>query len=697
MPGLLEDIEKIEGSALGRAESAFGQAKSEVEQVKSVFGGVASALNQLGGIPDLSDTSDASGDSSDGGVRRNVAEFATFNLKLDGSTVAADLEHDILEVSVDNSLHLPDQGTVRLHCWDAQHQTFKWLDDDTLAVGKKLEILAGYGSQVSSIFIGEITGLDLDMSALATPTLLVRALDKSHRLHRGRKSRSFVQIKDSDIVSQLAGEAGLTASAVDETSGVHDWVFQNNQTDWEFLQVRARRNGFRLYVEGDGKLHFEKVKDTDTDEPAVAVTWGDSLRSFRPRISAGHQVDQVTVRGWDRQQKQVIVGTATTAQGVPMIGGQTQGGSVASGAFGSAQMHVVDQPVFSQEEANGIAQSVLDDIGGEYLEGDGLCDGAPSLKPGGMVEVKNIGVKYSGKYLVTATTHVYNSTEGYTTLFSINGKRPANLLALLDDEGGGARANMGSSIVIGIVTDNTDPDKKQGRVKVKYPWNTEDHTSDWAHLACPMAGNGRGFQFLPEVDDEVLVAFEHGDVRRPYVLGALWNGKDAPIEGNDAAVVGGKVVHRIIKTRIGHTVLLDDTDGTGEMKMTTKSGHFLTLNDRDKNITAQTKDGHKVLLDDQNGQIVVVDKTGSNKMTIKSDDNSIAIECQGNFSVKATGNVSIQAQQGIKMTTPMQFEASADAGLTMTTSAQMQLKADATMDVEATGPMTIKGAIVQIN
>ena len=131
-----------------------------------------------------------------------------------------------------------------------------------------------------------------------------------------------------------------------------------------------------------------------------------------------------------------------------------------------------------------------------------------------------------------------------------------------------------------------------------------------------MAGSGRGFYCLPEVDDEVLVVFEHGDVRRPYILGALWNGKDLPVEGNDKAVSGGKVNRRTFKTRIGHTLLLDDTDGKGEVRIITSAGHT-------------------VVLDDKNDQIVVMDKTGSNKIAIKSGDNSIKAECNGDFSVNA--------------------------------------------------------------
>lgn len=627
---------------------------------------------------DEMDVSAPSGSASGEGAGSLSFQAHEFVVKLDGADLGQQTMDDVVELTVENSLLLPDLCTIQFHCWDSQNLEFKWLNDDMFAVGKKIEIKGGYGSQVSTLFIGEIVGLDMDLSALNAPTFLLRALDKSHRLHRGRKSRSFVQVKDSDLVRQLIGEAGLTHGTIEETTGVHAWVFQNNQTNWEFLYARAHRAGFRLSVEGDGKVNFQKVTDDGT--VAVTVQWGNQLRSFRPRVSAGHQVNSVKVRGWDRQQKQTILGESTHASGVPQIGTNTQGGEVASTAFGSSEMHIVDQPIYSQEEANVLAQSILDDIAGEYIEGDGLCDGNPALMPGKLIEIGNSVPKYNGKYHVTSTTHTFTPAEGYTTLFSISGKRSGNMLSTLEDKTGGARSDVGGNIVIGIVTDNNDP-MNQGRIRVKYPWNSDNDTSDWAPMIAPMAGNGRGFYFLPEINDEVLVGFEHGDIHYPFVLGALWNGVDLPPEGNDVAVVGGQVVHRIIKTRIGHTILLDDTDETGEMKMTTKSGHFLTLNDRDKNITAQTAGGHKVLLDDQNNKIVIVDSSGQNSITIDTNSSNIECVCAKDFKISATGKVIISGTAGIEISTP----------------AQMQLKATATMDVEASGPMTIKGAIVQIN
>ncbi len=205
-----------------------------------------------------------------------------------------------------------------------------------------------------------------------------------------------------------------------------------------------------------------------------------------------------------------------------------------------------------------------------------------------------------------------------------------SLIDLLSPGDGQESSGRFFGVVVGIVTNNQDPDN-MARVRVKFPWLSDDDESWWARMAVPMGGSGRGTYFLPEVDDEVLVAFEHGDVRSPYVVGALWNGKDAPPTNNS----DGKNNIRLIHSRSGHLVRLDDTDG--------------------------------------DEKIEVIDKTGGNKITIKSSDNSMSLECTGKMTLHAT------------------------AGMEITCDADIKIQANATMDIESTAPMTIKGAMVNIN
>src|SRR5262249_40379885 len=171
-------------------------------------------------------------------------------------------------------------------------------------------------------------------------------------------------------------------------------------------------------------------------------------------------------------------------------------------------------------------------------------------------------------------------------------------------------------LVPAVVTDNDDPDNL-GRVKVKYPWLSSDHASDWARVVSLGAGANRGIEYLPEGNDEVLVGVEVGDVHHPYVLGGLWNGKDAPPGAKGKVVSGGKVQQRVIKSRSGHTITLDDQDGAGS-------------------VTVEDRKGNSIKLDSSNDALTI---------SVKGNG---SIECQGNLTLKAQGHVDVQGM-GVKV------------------------------------------------
>ncbi len=171
-----------------------------------------------------------------------------------------------------------------------------------------------------------------------------------------------------------------------------------------------------------------------------------------------------------------------------------------------------------------------------------------------------------------------------------------------------------SGVSIGIVTNNQDPDN-EGKVKVRFPMRNSNDESYWARVATIMAGNSMGAYFLPEVDSEVLVAFEEGDSEHPIIIGSLWNGKEPPPETNS----DGKNNHRVIKSRSGHTIMLnDDTENSAAKISITSSA------------------GHAIVLDDSSGseKISIIDKSGSNKIVFDSAQNNISIECAMQLSIK---------------------------------------------------------------
>ncbi|HVL38803.1 MAG TPA: VgrG-related protein [Fimbriimonadaceae bacterium] len=626
---------------------------------------------------------------------------ATVQVKIDGTALSSEKLDSCIECVVEQSLKLPALCSLRFH--DANlvptgSPSSPLVDDTVFSVGKTLEISIGYEQTSNNVlFKGEITGLDADLAAHGYPTFVVRAMTKMHRLNRGRKRRSFINIKDSDVVQQVCSGLGLTLD-VDATDTVHPYIFQNNQTDFEFLTMLANRNGYHFYATHEGEVKFKRLEDPSGS--GLKIKWGEGLRSFRPRLSGSSQVSKVQVRGWDPKDKAAIIGSATEVTGAPETGLSSET-SISNELGSSVEMMLTDHIVDSPSDATRLAQSVLDQIGGACVEADGLCEGDPRLFAGQDIEIEGAGNRFSGKYLVSSATHTWSSAEGYTTTFAVAGKNLETLDGMINPDLR-PRGSIFNNVMVGIVTNNQDEDGNDpmqhvGRVKVKFPAISDQDESYWARIASPMAGNERGFMFLPEVDDEVLVAFENGDIHRPYIIGQLWNGQDAPPVPHSEAVKGGSVEKRTIKTRVGHMLQFNDESGSKQILTKTEYGHEILMDDQNKCITIKTPNGHKVHLDDQGKKIEIIDMNGSNKMVIDSNSNNISSECQGNYSIKALGNIDIECQGNFtaKSTGNMSLEATG----TWTGKAMAALTAEgmASATFKSSGIVTIQGSLVKIN
>lgn len=188
-------------------------------------------------------------------------------------------------------------------------------------------------------------------------------------------------------------------------------------------------------------------------------------------------------------------------------------------------------------------------------------------------------------------------------------------------------------VAIGIVTNNKDP-QGLGRVKLTLPWMSDDAESNWARIAAPMAGKGRGCYFLPEVNDEVLVAFEHGSPDSPYVLGGLWNGKDKPPASNQ----DGKNDVREIRSRNGNVIRLTDTDGSERIEIIDKSTkNSIVISTKDNTITV-TADAD-IAIQSKNGKLKLSGK--GVEITSQAD---VKIEATGNAAVKASAQLNLKGQ-----------------------------------------------------
>jgi phage protein D/phage baseplate assembly protein gpV len=571
-------------------------------------------------------------------------DISHLSIKIDDAPASEDVTGHLTDAVIDHSLHLPSMFTLRLHNPD-----MKWLDDETFREGKKIEIEAG--DPPVKLLSGKIAALEpeLDQSA---PVLVVRGYDLSHTLYRGRKRRSFINVKDSDLATTMAQESGLRPGQIDEPPGAaHDYIYQNNQTDAEFLIERARWLGYEFYVEDDA-LNFHKPAQNGS---TVKLAWGSTLRNFRARLSTAEQVNEVEVRGWDPDKKAKVEGRATTGNGAPQIGIPQPGADVARTTWGEAKVAIINQFVRSPSEAETVAQAALDELASSFVEAEGVCDGNPAVVPGKQVEIDGVGTRFNGKYYVTQAIHEWNKDTGMFTRFVVSGRRNHDLLSIVEDPPAKKRL---PGVVVGLVSNNNDPNGS-GRVRVKFPWLSDNDESAWAPMATPMTGNGRGFQYLPEIDDEVLVAFEHGDIDRPYVIGCLWNGVDTPpLSPSDAVAGNGAVNKRIIKSRSGHIVLLDDTSGS-------------------ESITIQDKNG--------------------NQIVINSPDNSMKIKVQGDLTIEAQGSIKISGMAGVEVSSQATMSVKGTAGTTIEGTATLTLKDGAGAEIDMAGPaVTINNGALEV-
>lgn len=222
-------------------------------------------------------------------------------------------------------------------------------------------------------------------------------------------------------------------------------------------------------------------------------------------------------------------------------------------------------------------------------------------------------------------------------------------------------------ITVGVVTNNQDPEKL-GRVKLKLPDRLGDIETDWARQVVLMGGKEMGTFYLPEVGDEVLVAFREGQIEEPYVIGSLWNEKQKPPENNE----DGKNNLRKIKSRSGHEITIDDTEDAGGIEIKVKNGSLVKIENKDS------------------GVVTIKDKTGKNKAVFDGNGNKVTV--LGDTKIELTSGTSKVTIDSSKAA----VEIKSDAKISLN-AAQIELKASGTLDLNCDGMVSIKGSMVKIN
>jgi phage protein D len=550
-----------------------------------------------------------------------------------------------------------------------------------LAVGAKTELIPIVdGRPAKPLITGEITGVEVDVDA-AGRSVLVRGYDPGHRLLRNRRVAGFPNQNASEIVRRVAQQNGLSLGTVDATKTVYDLATQPNITDWDFLSRLARENDVNLYFDRLGKLQFTALRaasgapgeSTPAKQSPFVLEFGANVLNGSAGVTAGGQVKTVSVRGWDVKTRKPLVQDAPATRTDDVSADIGPAELIAK--FGTSEMVDAATPYGTQSQVRHAATALANDVAGSFAEVELTITGNPELQPGVPVALKNAGYPFEGGYTVTGVRHVFAPGRQYTTQVSVTGRQFRSLYGLAS---GGESAPAMNGVVSAVVSNIQDP-LKMGRVKLKFPWLSDTYESDWSRVA-QFGGVAGGGLMLPDVQDEVLVAFDRGSLEHPYVLAGLYNGIDKPTPDPDRTdpvnLRSGEVNWRSMSDRSGNMLELMDA----------RAGN--------RGVRLRSGDGALVVHLDRGTTTLTVDSRGTVKI---HGSRSVEVASEGDLTLRAGRQVNIQAGAAVNVSAAGRIGLTTAGALTMGAGGAATINAGAAATINAAGTANIQaGAAVGI-
>lgn len=484
-------------------------------------------------------------------------------------------------------------------------------------------------------FIGVVTQVDLKNNINEVNIGVITAHSPTIVLDGAPRNEFYYEQKASDIISSVLSGYPMTITKTEATQGQKEYCVQYRETDYNFIARLAGENGLFAYYDGQG-FSVAKAASGDVED----LIWRETLGSFS--LGLGTAPVKFSSQAYNYLQKRIFTQDTESL---------SAGGALSelSRLSPDASKELYQQTGFAGSSRQVADASSLDRIlnasrghaMGKMIKCSGTSN-VPAVAVGHCIRVKGMG-KIDATYWVLSVRHTIDNSGTYYNNFCCT---PLDM-AFPQYK---SSLNRVTQLQSAVVTNNVDPDKL-GRIKVTFPWSDSKETS-WIRVITPHAGNERGFFHIPEIDDEVMVGYVQGNPDRPIIVGSVYNGVDKPQEG--VGEEGNNV--KSFKTRCGHELIFDDTDG-------------------EEKITITAKDGSQIVIDAANSSI-----------SIKSEKD-ISIEGTGDLLIKAT-NISIEADAEMKIKSGSDM--SLDAG------ASMKSKAAGTSDVEG-ATVNVKGSMINLN
>ncbi|MFB7541542.1 VgrG-related protein [Streptomyces zaomyceticus] len=581
------------------------------------------------------------------------------HVQLDGTPLPDPLAVRLTEGWVDASVNVPSAFQLTFSDKDGTLTTkFPFLKVGAMAVLSPFTD----GRLGEPMLTGEVTAVEVDATPGHGRYLIVRGYDPGHRLLRSRRVEGYPNMTASDIVRKLAGLNRIPIGRIDATPTVYELATQPNITDWDFLSRLARENDVRLSLDTAGRLVFAALPPAssapaDTTPAAVSpyvLDFGSNTLQSRVSVTAAGQVGKVDVRGWDPRTKQALSSPTPAATSMEIVSDITP--AQLSAPFGPAELAATETPFTTQSEVTRAATALADDVTGSFAEVEVAVTGNPALKPGQPVAVKGAGFPFEGRYTATGVRHVFASGRQFATWLTVSGRQFRSLYGTAS--GGGEAAPPMPGVAVALVTNTKDP-LSLGRVRLRFPWLSATYESGWCRVA-QLGGRGGGGLMLPEVDDEVLCAFDRGSLEHPYVLAGLYNGVDKHTPATDRVPpvdpTSGRVQWRAMTSRTGHTVELREEGGR------TRASHGIRLRTAKGGLSVELNEARTTLTIDSDGTVTI---TGARGVTVESGMD-LTLSAKGRIKLDAGLGVDIKAGAKFKVSALTQAVVNAPAFVTST-------------------------------
>lgn len=533
---------------------------------------------------------------------------------------------------------------------DVAAAEFAVSDSDRFVPGKHVEIKLGFDADSQSVFKGIIVSIRHTIRG-GTSCLRVACKHEAVKMTVGKKSKHYEELADSDLISSLLSEAGLTQTSVTSTSPVHEQLMQAQVSDWDFVLSRADSNGLHCFAGPDGVA----IKPVDASaDAAVDLRYGRDIFELDTELDARRQYTALDTFTWNYtdQEVQQVAGEGEGAgqQGRLAVDELAQ-------VAGQAYEMRSSVPLTSSEQQS-LANAKQARQAMSKIKGTVKFPGNAAVVPGSFINIDGVGAHFNGKAFVAAVIHQVEDGSWFTTA-ELGGDERFFAERVRPDLAAAANGTIShmEGLQVGVVTDIIDP-KGEGRVRIRFPVVDEASEGIYARVATLDAGNGRGTFFRPEIGDEVVAGFVDGDARHPVIVGMLHSSAQAtPYEA---------------------------TDDNHEKGYISRDGVKITINDGDKSIVIETPGGRHVTLDDNAGEIVIDD--GQNSIVM--DSSGIIIKTSGDLMMEASGKFGVKA---------MEVALKADSSAELKGSGTVTIDGGATTKVKGGGMVDIQGAMVKIN